>query len=68
MPEINKDDAMRIARAECAKNGWVWNDDTTVRWGFFAFTVWGGGRKGGNLSMKIRKCDGAILHSSVTPR
>ncbi len=68
MASITKGDALKIAQNECLRRGWAWNEQTTVRWGLFAFTVWGGGRRGGNLFMKIRKKDGTILQSSMTPR
>jgi len=68
MPNITKSDALRIAKDECIRHNWPWNEQTTVTWGVFSYTVWGGGRKGGNLYMKIRKKDGAILKSSMTPR
>jgi len=67
MAKISKKEALLIAQEECLRRGWPWNDQTTVRWGIFDFTVWGGGRKGGNLFMKIRKTDGAILKSSISP-
>jgi hypothetical protein len=68
MPAITKQDALKIAREECLRRGWPWNEQTVVRWGLFTFTIWGGGRKGGNLFMKIRKKDGTILQSSMSPR
>jgi hypothetical protein len=68
MTAITKEDALKIAREECVRQGWQWNDQTVVKWGFFSFTIWGGGRKGGNLFMKIRKKDGAILKSNMTTR
>lgn len=68
MASITKEGAREIAKRECARHGWTWNERTTVRWGLFNFTVWGGGRKGGNLFMKIRKRDGAVLKSSMTSR
>lgn len=66
--KVSSETALRIARDECERRGWPWNEQTKVRWGFFNFTVWGGGRKGGNLFMKIRKKDGAIVQSSMTPK
>ena len=68
MASITKDDALKIAREECHRQGWMWNSQTIVKWGFFTYTVWGGGRKGGNLCIKIRKKDGAILHSSISTK
>ncbi len=68
MAPITKEDALQIARSECERRGWAWNDQSTVKGGFFNFTVWGGGRKGGNLFMKIRKKDGAILQASMSPK
>ena len=65
---ITRSDALRIAKDECVRLGWPLNEHMTVKRGVFCFTVWGGGRKGGNLCMKIRKKDGAILQSSLTPR
>jgi hypothetical protein len=67
MPSITKTDALRIAKDECARRNWPWNEQTTVRRGLFNYSVWGGGRKGGNLCMKIRKKDGVILQASMTP-
>ena len=65
---ITKEQALLIARGECIRRGWPWNEQTFVRWGFFTFKVWGGWRKGGNLYMKIRKRDGKILRAIMTPK
>jgi hypothetical protein len=67
MASITKARALDIARKECELKGWPWNEKTTVKWGLFTYLVWGGGRKGGNLVMRIRKKDGAILSSDLTP-
>jgi hypothetical protein len=68
MASITKEDAMSIAREECKRRGWPWNEQTKVKWGLLTYTVWGGGRKGGNLYMEIRKKDGMIIRSTMTPR
>jgi hypothetical protein len=68
MVSITKQEALAIARKECEQRGWLWNEQTTVRWGFFTYTVWGGGRKGGNLWVRIRKKDGVVLGIGITPR
>lgn len=68
MASITKQDALAIARKECEQRGWPWNERTIVRWGLFTYTVWGGGRKGGNLWVRIRKKDGAVLGIGMTPR
>ena len=68
MPSITRLEALRIARDECSRRGWTWNEQTSVRWGLFSYAVWGGGRKGGNLCVKIRRKDGIVLRSSLTPR
>jgi hypothetical protein len=68
MASITKEDALKIAREECERHNWPWNKCSKVKWGFFSYTVWGGGRKGGNLFIKIRKRDGVIIQSSMTPR
>jgi hypothetical protein len=65
---VTKEQALEIARQECGRRGWPWNEQTSVRWGLFALTGWGGGRKGGNLWMKIRKRDGEILSASMSPK
>lgn len=69
MPKVtSKEEARRLAQEECVRNGWPWTEPISVRWGIFAYTVWGGGRKGGNLCVRIRKRDGVILSSGRTPR
>lgn len=68
MKKVTKDEAREIARRECERNGWPWVEPVSVRWGLLAYTVWGGGRKGGNLCVRIRKKDGAVLSSNMTPR
>ena len=30
---ITKADALRIAKEECARRDWPWNEHTTARWG-----------------------------------
>jgi hypothetical protein len=65
---VTKERALEIAREECTRRGWPWNEQTSVKWGFFSYTVWGGGRKGGNLCMKIRKRDGEIISATMTPK
>lgn len=68
MPKVtNKEEARSIARAECERKCWPWVEPVYVRWGLFTYSIWGGGRKGGNLHMRIRKRDGAILSSGITP-
>src|SRR5687767_2774818 len=44
--KVTKQEVLKIARAECERRGWPWNDQTTVRWGLLTYKVWGGGRKG----------------------
>lgn len=68
MASITKQEALTIARQECERRGWAWNKETTVRWGLFTYTAWGGGRKGGNLWVQIRRRDGAVLGIGMTPR
>jgi hypothetical protein len=67
MCKLSKADALEIAKVYCDREGIPWNDQTRVYWGFRQFTVWGGGRKGGNLRMRIRRSDGEILEASVPP-
>jgi hypothetical protein len=64
---ITRKQALQIARDECERRGWPWNEQAFVQWGIFAFTVWGGGRKGCNLCVRVRKRDGAIVKSFMTP-
>ncbi len=63
---ITKSQALEIARQECARRGWPWNDHTTVKWGLFSYFVWGGGRKGGNLWIKVRKRDGSVMSATMS--
>jgi hypothetical protein len=65
---VTKEQALEIARQECVRRGWPWNEQTSVKWALFVFTVWGGGRKGGNLCMKIRKRDGEVLSAIMTSK
>jgi hypothetical protein len=65
---ITKQQAREIAQNECQRHGWPWLEPIYVRWGICNYTVWGGGRKGCNLYMKIRKKDGKIIHSGMTPK
>jgi hypothetical protein len=65
---ITKQQAKEIAQNECQKKGWPWIEPIDVQWGIFNYTVWGGRRKGGNLIIKIRKKDGKIISSSITPK
>ena len=64
---ISKKQALAIAEAECRQRGWPWNPNTSVRWGLFHYTVWGGGRKGANLHLRIRKRDGKVLSVKLSP-
>jgi hypothetical protein len=59
--------AREIAKAECARRGWPWPSNVSVRWRPFTYSVWGRGGKGGNLSMRIRKRDGVILRAGISP-
>lgn len=65
---ITKIEAKEIARKECEARGWPWREPITVRWGLFSYTVWGGGTKGGNLIIIIRKRDGVLLSADMTPK
>jgi len=65
---ITKANALKIAREECDKHGWPWREPVKVKRGLRVFTVWGGGRKGGNLCVKIRKKDGYVVSCGMTPK
>jgi len=65
---ITKERALEIAREECGRRGWPWQEQTWVKWGVFCYTVWGGARRGGNLIIRIRKRDGKILSAIITPK
>ena len=65
---ITKEQAREIAKAECERRCWPWSEPIYVRWGFRHYGIWGGGRKGGNLCMRIRKKDGAIVFAAMSPK
>jgi hypothetical protein len=65
---ITKQQAKEIARNECQQKNWPWLEPIYVKWGLYNYTIWGGGRKGGNLIIKIRKKDGEIICSGITPK
>jgi len=46
---ISKSEAKEIAKRYCEQQGWPWREPVSVRWGLLTYTVWSGGRKGGNL-------------------
>lgn len=67
MSSISKSRAKEIAREECERRGIPWREPISVKWGFLAYTIWGGGRKGGNLMVRVRKCDGAVISATMSP-
>jgi hypothetical protein len=66
--KITREKARQIAKDECLKREWPWLEPVHVRWGWFSWHVWGGGRRGCNLFMRIRKRDGRILQAGMTPK
>jgi hypothetical protein len=64
---VTKEQAREIARQECHRRGWAWSEPVYIRWGLLCYTVWGGGRKGGNLVMKIRKSTGEVINAAMSP-
>ena len=62
---ITKQEALSIAREECKRRGWPLFEETSVRWGFFTYTVWIGYRI---IWVRIRKKDGAVLDVGMGTR
>jgi len=65
---ITKAQALEIAKQECTKRGWQWNEPVSVNWGLFCYTVWGGGRKGGNICVKVKKSNGEVISVGISPQ
>ena len=66
---MKKTDALDIARTECEKRNVPWREPVLVHWGLFHYTVWTDARnRGGNVCVKIRKRDGAIVSLNLMPR
>lgn len=61
--KITKDDALRIAREECERRQWPWDDEVYIQSGFFHYRVWIGALRGAHVGVVIRKRDGHITES-----
>lgn len=67
--KITKTEAMQIARQECERRGWPWQEPILIHWGFFSFTVrTNTQRRGGNVSLRIRKRDGVVVGAAFADR
>lgn len=63
---MTKDDAKEVAKKECDRQGWPWLEPVTVSWGVFSFTVrTNATNRGANVTIKVRKKDGAIVSAAV---
>jgi hypothetical protein len=66
---VNRQKALLIARSECERRGWQWQEPAHVQWGLFNYVVWTNSRScGGNACIKVRKRDGMVVSAEVTPR
>ena len=66
---MNKEQARAIARTECDRRGWHWQEPVNVHWGLFTFVVWTNAlSRGGNVCMKIRRRNGEVVSAGVTPK
>ena len=62
-------DAISIAKHECENRGWPWLEPIQVFWRPFSFRVLTHANcRGGNVVVRIRKRDGAVLHSGFCSR
>lgn len=65
---ISKQEALAIARDECARRGWGWTEPVRVSWGIFTYTVCTNCHsRGGNAALVIRKRDGVITSATISP-
>jgi hypothetical protein len=59
---MTRPEALEIARIECQKRQLPWKLPCVARWGLLSYTVWtNSGCRGGNIVIKVRTRDGAIL-------
>jgi hypothetical protein len=66
---ITKADALLIARSECEKRGWPWEEPVVVYWGPFNYLVrTNTQRKGGNAGIRIRRRDGVVTSAGFANR
>lgn len=66
--KINREQARTIARTECQTRGMACDEPLRVSWGPFSYTVWTNAHsRGGNVIVRLRRRDGAVLRVSVTP-
>lgn len=67
--KITKNEAIQIAREECERREWPWQEPILVYWGIFSFTVrTNTKRKVGNASFRIRKRDGVVIGAGFADR
>jgi hypothetical protein len=68
-PVKTKEQALQLAIAAAKERKWPWKEPVSVRWGLLTYTVWTNARsRGGNVCLKIRKRDGAVISASLSPR
>lgn len=68
-PVKSKEQALEVAIAATRERNWPWKEPFSVRWGFLSYTVLTNARsRGGNVRLKIRKCDGAVVSASLSTK
>jgi hypothetical protein len=68
-PVQSKEQALQLAIAAARERNWPWNEPVCVRWGFLSYTVVTNARsRGGNVRLKIRKRDGAVVSASLSTK
>lgn len=66
---MNKADALSIAKRECEARGIAWHEPALARWGLLQYTVTTNTRiRGGNVIIRVRKREGAVVALHQVPR
>lgn len=68
-PQVSRFDALELARAECERRGWPWNEPVHLTEHLTRYTVWTNAEfRGANCVISIDSVSGEVLSAEVTPR
>jgi hypothetical protein len=68
-PRLTREQAAEIARAECERQGWAWEQPVRIHEHLRYYWFWTNAHmRGGNVHIRVDIHDGRVLWSSITPR
>jgi hypothetical protein len=66
---ITRQQALAIAHNEVVRCGLPWREPVFIRWGWTSYIIWtNADMLGGNVIIRVRKRDGAVMHIGMPPR